>query len=693
MGLLRDLAQVNLCKKPFGILEFRALPARPHVLTSRAPALTPIIMPHAQRTRFSTWLSPWLTAIACLVSLLGTTPALAEEYLAAEPMTGKKVRIDGMLRDWPGGFAKLRGKTKPGGEALLGYDDTYLYLAASLEDAKVVRTASGGQTEDRLMLDVLVPSASGKGSSTHTISVYPGDPGKLPALVKVDGKTVSQAEAVEAQSGKTLIIEAKLPWSALPGTAKVRVGLRGRLSYQDAQSPGSVRATYSTSSQTGSSMPPLTLEPETGLAQALLEPKELGFRPAREAFGDIAGDDRIERVALFGHFLTIVGSGYKGGKEFYYNELDVGSADRISRLELVDFSGDGKAEIVLQKRLGPDDSYRDVLTVLTIGKDGAPLLVFAHEVALVTPEGAVKNEVRISGSGKNAKIRIAQGKSNGFEPGSFREPTIGGGIQSALLPWESVESRSFQWQGAGLAQVEEKLGTPRMKASKTRPQPSGPAAPAPPPPRPPSASEMLDRVYALYRKDRGVGAHKPRFDLVTDVVEDARNERVLVHDRDLVVFGPGFREGQTYTYLTIGVKDAKDILSVTTRDLVGDGKAAIVVHAILRAQASKQLGGDEVERQALFVYKVQDGALARIFAAETGRASKGNRVLGAALFVPTGRGVTIELRPLRSIGWTERSYPFPEDTTAAGGLEPLLLPWSSGASRRYVFRSGAFVPE
>jgi hypothetical protein len=658
------------------------------------------MMAHAQLTSLpaTTRSSPWLTIVICLVLLFHGTPAVAEEYLAAEPMNGKKVRIDGMLRDWPGGFAKLRGKSKAGGEALLGYDDTYLYLAASLDDAKVIRTASGGQTEDRLLLDVVVPSASGRGSSSHTISVYPGDPGKLPALVKVDGKVISQAEAVEAQSGKTLIIEAKLPWSALPGTTKVRVGLRGRLSYQDAQSPGSVRATYSTSTATGSSMPPLTLEPETGLAQALLEPKALGFRPAREVFGDITGDDRIERVALFGHFLTIVGSGYKGGKEFYYNELDVGSADRIRRLELLDFSGDGKAEIILQKRIGPDDSYREVLTVLTIGADGAPLLVFAHEVALISPEGSVHNEVKISGSGSSAKIRIAQGKQSGFDPGTFQEPTIGGGIHPALLPWQTVESRSFQWKGAGLTQVEEKTGKPRVPPSAQRSSPTARtaavgAAAAPPPPRPPSASEMLDRVYALYRKDRGVGAHKPRFDLVTDVVEDARTERVLVHDRDLVVFGPGFREGQTYTYLTIGVKDAKDILSITTRDLVGDGKAEILVHAILRAQASKQLGGEEVQRQALFVYKVQDGALARIFAAETARLSKGKRVLGAAIFVPSGRGVTIELRPLRSIGWTQGSYPFPEDTTTAGGLEPLLLPWSSANPRRYVFRSGAYVPE
>src|SRR6187431_1200890 len=81
-----------------------------------------------------------LTAIGCLLALAYAKPAGAEEYLSAEPMDGKKVRIDGMLRDWPGGFVKLRGQSKLGGEALVGYDKEHLYLAASIEDSKIVRT-------------------------------------------------------------------------------------------------------------------------------------------------------------------------------------------------------------------------------------------------------------------------------------------------------------------------------------------------------------------------------------------------------------------------------------------------------------------------------------------------------------------------------------------------------------------------
>ncbi|MGC4087004.1 MAG: hypothetical protein QM756_03705 [Polyangiaceae bacterium] len=85
--------------------------------------------------------------------------------------------------------------------------------------------------------------------------------------------------------------------------------------------------------------------------------------------------------------------------------------------------------------------------------------------------------------------------------------------------------------------------------------------------------------------------------------------------------------------------------------------------------------------------------MVRVFAAETGRSLGKNQVLGAVAFEPGGKGgVRIELRPGRALGWTESSYPFPQDTTTAGGLEPLLLPWTGG-KRSYRFNGSAFTRE
>src|SRR5690606_36901864 len=154
-----------------------------------------------------------------------------------------------------------------------------------------------------------------------------------------------------------------------------------------------------------------------------------------------------------------------------------------------------------------------VLQVLTLGKDGAPRQVFAAEVGMVTTRGSLRNEVLFTGRGAQARIVISQGKSKDFEPASFEEPVIGGGITPALLPWESVVRRTYGWQDSGLALLEEKtdgIATKVARRPATEPQR------APPPPRAPSADEMQDRVYGLYKTDRGVArSSKPRFDLVT----------------------------------------------------------------------------------------------------------------------------------------------------------------------------------
>lgn len=634
-----------------------------------------------------------LAAPIALSSALWSGGASAADYLAAEPMGDTKVRIDGMLREWPGGFAKMTGSSGSASKnsALIGYDDEYIYLAGKLTDSNLVRTKAAGKGEDRLVLEIHFPSLSGGAGTTHRVDVYPGVPGKLGAVIKVDGREISSGTAIEAPTDTGLTLEARIPWKELPTARTMRVGMRGKISYEDASAAGRVQSVTATCSGSGRNMQPLTIGPETGLAETLLGPKELGFRPAREVYGDVTGKGRVSKIALYGHFLSIVGPDYKGGKQFYFNELDVERADQVTRLEVLDFNGDNKSEIVLQKKLGKSEKYREVIQVLQIGSDGAPLQVFLHEVAIVTPDGKIENKLKITGSGKSARITIEQGSSKGFEPGTFAEPTIGKDIPSAILPWQSIKSRTFGWKGAGLAMLDEETWEPKMKST-------GGATPrvaqkdAPPPPRPPSADEMLDRVYGLYKQDRGVSrGKKPSFDFVTDVVEDEQMERVLVHERDLVVFGKGFKKGLSYTFLTIGVKEPEHILSVTSRDLVGDGKAEIIVHAVLDAQASKSLGGDIVRRQALFVYKVIGENLTRIFAAETARSLKGNRILSSLAFLQNGAGTDLELRPLRAVGWTQKTYPFPEDQHPAGGLEPLLLPWTSVGTRRYSFNGSEYV--
>ncbi len=646
----------------------------------------------------------WSRTFGCLLGLASFTlvgsAAAAGKLLIVEPMEGEKIRIDGDLREWPAKMTELSETLQgtaggdPKAKAVVGYDDKNLYVVLSVSDKKIVRTASAGGSEDHASLHLAFPK--GRDFVTYEVQLFPGNPGKTPGVVKVRGQTPAGAKLVEAPTDKGYEIEAVIPWAAFPEAAKTRVGLRATVTLTDSDSPGSVKAVIGTSNaKSGRGMPPLMLSTEAGLDAALLRPKSLGSFPAREAVGNVAGDGMLEKVAIYGNYLTITGPRFRGGKEFYYGEIGVQSADMVKKLELHDFDGDGVQEIVIQKRIGAPDQYREHLEIMKVGKDDTPYSAFTHEVGIKTPDGEIANKVKIEG----ATIEISQGSSEGFEPDTYDLPLPGGGVESALFPWDSVGARVYKWQGSSFQKSDEKAWEPKVAKgkgvakSKSTGKARGDEPPTPPAPRPPTADELLDRVYALYRKDRGVGASKPRFDFVTDVAGDSGPERVLVHERDVVVFGKGFREGTSYAFITAGVADPKDILDATARDLTGDGKAEIILRGVLHAKASKELGGDTVDRYALLVYSIQGDKLVRIFGAETGRALGKDQVLGAVAFEPDKRGYAIELRPARAVGWSEKTYPFPPDTTTAGGLEPLLLPWGEQSKRRYRYNGSAFTLE
>jgi hypothetical protein len=628
------------------------------------------------------------------VALAAASPQAfaAGRMISAEPVDDVKIRIDGDLREWPNKMTDLgetldgkAGSGDPRVAATVAYDENSIYVVLKVFDKAIVRTAAAGEKEDHATLYLSFPKGQ-----TYAVDLYPGKPGKVGGVVKIKGNAVTQAKIVEAPTDKGLSVETQIPWTAFPEAAKTRVGLRATVTYTDADGGGITAVIGTSQAKSGKAMPPLLLANEQGLQDQIIKAKGLPSSPSREAFGNVAGDSMVERVAVWGGNLVVIGPHFRGGKEYYFADLGVSDAGMVDRLELVDFDGDGKDEIVVQKRVGDSEKYRDVITVIKVGRDDQPFLAFAHEVGIKTADGSIKNKVKISKAG----VEIAQGESEGFDAGNFSEVQPGD-MGATLLPWETVGSRSFAWKGKGFEAAGETGFTPKASAGGgggKKPKSGKPKSdepPAPPKPRPPTADELLDRVYALYKKDRGAGG-KPRFDFVTDVAGDRGPERIVIHGSDIVVFGKGFREGLSYAFIAVGVKEPQDILDATARDLTGDGKAEIIIRAVLHAKASKALGGDVVTRHALMVYGIQGDGLVRIFGAETGRSLDKNQILGAVAFTPTRRGFDIELKPNRAIGWTEQSYPFPPDTTTAGGLEPLLLPWSGG-SRKYKYDGKSFV--
>jgi hypothetical protein len=647
-----------------------------------------------------------VAALSGFALILGALCASAAEgvMITADNAADVKVRLDGVPSELPGAWSSLSltksGKraNKTSAQVALAYDDENLYVAMKIEDSKIVRSAAAGPGDDHATLYLAFPAGRGR-YHTHAVELFPGDPGKLPGVVLLGTQRPSGAQLVEAPDSGGLTFEAKIPWKTFPEAGRTRVGLRAGVQWTDAVSSSRIASvTATTPGKEGKELPALLTESEQALFDGLIRPQSLPTEPSREMFADLAGDSMLERIALYDHFLTVVGPHFRGGKEFVVADLQVQDASKVRRLQSADFDGDGHEEVVTVVRIGSEDHYRDVVEVLRMDSDNTLKPVFLHEVGLATASGTVNNEVQIGKSGSHVILTIAQGAADGVEQEGYSEPKPSD-MDSALLPWDKVGSLSFGWQGGHLVKVSETAHTPKTKGTAKRDRTrerrseshSAPAVASPPAPRPPSTDEMQEQVYALYRKDRHVKKGKPRFDFVTDVAGDTVNERILVHDRDIVCFGKNFHEGTTYVYTSVGVASGDDILDMTARDLTGDGKAEIIVLAALHGKAGKELDDADVNRSVMYVYQISESGIRRVFAAETGRMLNDKLVLTGIRFVPQLVGTAIEMIAGRAVGFTAKSYPFPSESEANGGVEPLVLPWSKGTARSYRFDGTRFT--
>ncbi|APR76612.1 Hypothetical protein A7982_01959 [Minicystis rosea] len=622
--------------------------------------------------------SPLIFAVLAALALPGA--AFAEgTALRADLVESKSIKLDGVPKEWSSlvnlGYAVKGRVSKPDLEAraALAYDANNLYVAADVTD-DVLRGGGGDHVEVVLGFP---------GGAVHEITIYPGDPGKSAGSAKLkDGSSLSGAKVVEAPRSGGWSLEASIPWSSLPSARQVRVGLRGAIFVHDVDAGSTEKNVAGTApSAAYASLPPLNTEAEQSLHDGLLKEKGIKGAPRFNLLADVAGDSMKERVLVFDRYLVVLGSSFRKGSEYFFSDVGVEASNLLS-CEVRDLTGDGQSEILLRKRVGSSGRPREMIQVLTFGSSETPFTIFQHEVAITTPDGSLSNEVSVIADGSRSAIKITPGTARGLHAGNYREPTETS-YDPVLLPWGTIASQTYKLSGNAFkkASEETQAATPPPAQAQASVSNEGTGLPKPPPP--PSASELMEKVYDLYKKDRGASG-RPRFDLAVDVAGDASAERVLVHERDIVVFGKGYKNGTGYSYLTLQqFASASDVAEVTARDVTGDGKAEILVRGTLHAKGP---GGDTVDRDVLLVFQVSPDGMKRVFSAEVARSMGRKRVAGT---VRVGSG-WIDLAPGSAVEWTAATYPFTQDSGPVGGLEPLLLPWGNASSVRYRWSGSGF---
>lgn len=635
---------------------------------------------------------PRSTSFAALACAAGAFLVTASSHAAGTPIKAtlveaSSIKFDGIPKEWPALMAlahTVKGaptKADLQAQAAISYDNSNLFIAADVTDDAL---RGGG---DRISVVIGFP-----GGAVHEVELFPGEPGKSAAVAKTkEGKTITGAKVIEAPRSGGWTLEASIPWSAFPPATTTRVGLRGAIFAHDADKGTAIEASVGTApAATYDSLPPISIESEQALGESL-KAKKIKNVPRYNLIADVAGDALKERVIVFDKVLVVLGPTFRKGAEFFWTDLGVDASQGMLPLcETRDLTGDGQAEIILRKRLGKPKNYREYLQILQFGRSDAPTMVFQAEVAIVTEQGSVENEVRFQPEGSSSSIIIKPGTTLKFDAGNYAESRETS-MDPALLPWETIASRTYKWNGTRFSQTseEKQAGTaaPPVAASTAptagkpapKAQTSAPTGPAP--------GELLDRMYTQYKRDRNITG-KPRFSLSADVTGDKSDESVVLHDRDLAVFGNGWKNGAGFTYMNLGqFAKSSDITDISTLDVTGDGKAEIIVKGTISgANSSEGL----LSRDVMLVYQMTDEGLKRVFAVETGRHMGRKRVEGTVKFVNAARGMDIEVSSGKATDWNGGNYPFTQDTSPVGGVEPLILPWSNLPTVRYRWKNGEF---
>jgi hypothetical protein len=613
----------------------------------------------------------------------GETPEVTADGLRLEALEkDKPIKLDGLMNEWPAPAKAdlvVRGSgAKTAMKISLQYDDTKLYVGADITDP------SFAVGQDHVSLLLAVPEPGG-GYATYDVAIYAGKPGESEGSVRYGRRgAIPGAKIVEAPTAGGYSLEAEVPWSALPEARTTRVGIHGSARYFDGEN---VIATGPGDAQHPKAMAWVPSEPELSMIEQLLTPRALTkTAPVAEVVADLTGDGIRERVAVFDRYLTVCGTSYMGGTGFFFRDL----GGELVKLDVHDVTGRGKGkqDVVVRRRATVGDATREYLEVLSaLTATDEPKVTFAHEISVRQSDKHIDNAVHV-GTGQ---IDVSVEPAVGWDVLSYKEP-IASDVEPILFPWGGVRSQTFRWDGSHFTKGKEITQKEQMPGGGTPEHPPPIHPVEPPTPKVAKGGDLSARVLEQYRSDRGVsGDVSPKVDLRVQVAGDARPERVVLMGRDIVVFGPGYKNGQGYAYITLSqFADASDISDLSARDLTGDGGADLIVRGIRHTTSTD---GANVDSDIMFVYQVKGDAMARVFGIETAREQGSKRVQGLVQFIPApgNKAFDVLSAPGRASGWTEKTYPWAQDPPGSGNVEPLLLPWGGISNVRYRWNGTQFA--
>jgi hypothetical protein len=614
-------------------------------------------------------------ALVCLLSV--TAPA------AAQPLrfdrSAERMRVDGALREWKGArFSTLGSADGSSVRYALASDDRGFYLGAEVNDDALVRKAGVGPGQDGLVLALAMQDAQRKLRVTE-LWLHAGQAGKSRALAGVaEGGKPPRAEPrielVEGprSAGAGYVIEAFVPFELVAASELWEQG-RALLRFEDADGSGKPALLATSDAQRAGEWPRIALgtgqhDPLGDFARA----KGLtGAEPRLDLRANAGGDASPERVVILDKFVLVYGKHYKGGEGYGFFALPFSTGGGLVSAQLEDATGDGHDELLVRVRQRNELGARELLLVLSLAEERiAPL--FSIELKKEAQGGFVESELDIEKPSRGARrIRVASGRAQGLDAVSYRENPAAD-AEPIILPWGDVKSRTYAFDGARFAMVDEqKRPTPKPQAGAGRLAVTPEPVPAiPQQDAEPQAGSAA--VLALFKRDHRLPAGaQPERTLRANIWVGAAEEELFAFGGTLVLLGPDIGGGGSYVAYKVPVSSAADVLYLGAADVTGDGLREPFV------RIGQPLGGAaNVRREVLLVLRADaQGRFGRILAVEVARRQGENAIINK---VRSERGRLV-IEPGQAQGFAQGSYPFANEAT--GGVERLLLPWADGPQR------------
>jgi hypothetical protein len=630
-----------------------------------------------------------LGLVALLCAVLGAPRALAQPLRVDR--SAERMRVDGSLREWKGAHFATLGE---GDDAALRYalasvDDGW-FVGAEISDQLLVRKPGVGPGQDALVLSFAAQDAQGKQRATE-LWLHAGETGRSRAQagLAAAGKAPRlepRIQVVEGprSAGAGYVIEAFIPFALLADGGPWEQG-RAQLRLLDVDAQHKPARALATSDATrpddwprialgtGQNDPLGSFARSQGLS---------GVAPRYDLHGDVAGDASQERVVLLDKFVVVYGPRYKGGDGYAYFTLPFSAGGGLVSAQLEDATGDGHEELFVRVRQRNDLGARELFLVLSLAESGiAPLL--RVELKKEANGGFVESQLDIEKSRRGARrIRVASGRAQGLDALSYQERPAAD-AEPILLPWGDVKSRTYAFDGARFAVVDEQK-RPAAKAETSR-QPASvsaiPAAAEQDAPR--AAAPSLAAVLAQFKRDQRLPeSAQPERQLHANLWVGPADEALSAFGSTLVLAGPDLGGGGSYMAYKLPIAAPADLLYLGAADVTGYGLSEALV------RIGQQLSGaDGVRREVLLVLRADaQGRIGRILAVEVARRQGAKAVVNR---VRSERGA-LSIEPGQAQGLEQTSYPFLNEAT--GGVDRLLLPWLD-RPRRYRLAGDRLVAE